>query len=257
MTNVIVVLNCPLTQCVIGATVAVNFSSGSWGDEIADVTESSEFQTCEIRVDWNPEVLDAYDYETNEIFPVSSEVNSLALEIIEFQSVIDNPESTPQEVSDATAGFILTVAELFNLLDVSGMPEVFVSDTPPTGMEGDLWVRPVDRFGVVFTLSNEWTLAPTFSTVYSGQARYIPVRAGVWQGGEAQLNATTIRAVRFQVPRSARSTRFHAGGIVTFTSASYNESLKGRTAKITDDFQGSTTATRTFHAMMDADSEDL
>ena len=81
--------------------MAVKFSK-SFGDEISDVTESVEYQTCEIRVDWDPDVLDAYDYQTGEMFQVTPEVNALALELIQFQAIIDDPDSTPIEVSSGT-----------------------------------------------------------------------------------------------------------------------------------------------------------
>lgn len=236
--------------------MAVDFSR-SYGDEIADVTESVEYQTCEIRVDWDPDVLDAYDYRTGEMFQVTPEVNALALELIEFQRIIDDPNSTPLEVADAQSGFLLASASLYNELGISGAPAVIVSASAPSAAVGSLWIKPVDSYGVVQELApSGWAPVPVDSTVYSGQARFIPTRASVWQGGEAQMNATTVRAVRFQVPRSARGTRFHAGAIVTITAAPFNANLEGRTAKVTDDFLGGTAATRTFHAMMDADSED-
>lgn len=236
--------------------MAVVFSR-SYGDEIADVTESVEYQTCEIRVDWDPDVLDVYDYQTGGMFQVTPEVNALALELIGFQAIIDDPNSTPLEVSDAENGFILASASLYVELGTSGVPAVIVSASAPPAAVGSLWIKPVDSYGVVQELApSGWAPVPVDSTVYSGQARFIPVRASVWQGGEAQMNATTVRAVRFQVPRSARGTRFHAGAIVTITAAPFNANLEGRTAKVTDDFLGGTAATRTFHAMMDADSED-
>lgn len=236
--------------------MAVNFSK-SWADEISDVTESVEYQTCEIRVDWDPDVLDAYDYQTGELFQVTPEVNALALELIGFQAIIDDPNSTPQEVSDAENGFILASASLYVELGISDTPAVIVSASAPSAAVGSLWIKLVDSYGIVQELApSGWAPVPVDSTVYSGQARFIPVRSAVWQGGEAQMNATSIRAVRFQVPRSARGTRFHAGAIVTITAAPFNANLEGRTAKVTDDFLGGTAATRTFHAMMDADSED-
>ena len=90
--------------------------------------------------------------------------------------------------------------------------------------------------------------------VYSGQARYIPVRAGAHQGGEAQANSTTIRSVRFQIPKNAGPVFIRKGLTVNFTSADRNPALVGRTAKVGDDFQGSSAATRTIHASMDIDS---
>lgn len=239
--------------------MAVNFSS-NWASEISSVTESAEYQTCEIRIDWDPEVLVAYDYRTAEQFSVTREVSNAALHATSkfhaLQAVLSDPNSTQQDVDDATDAYDHAVDLLILETELGDVEEVTVSTTPPVGVDGDLWVRTVDGKGVVMVYDSGWTLLPVNSTVYSGRARFIPVRAGVWQGGEAQLNATTIRAVRFQLPRSAMGTRIHAGAIVTITSAPFNANLEGRTAKVTDDFQGSTAATRTFHAMMDADSED-
>ena len=239
--------------------MAVDFSS-NWADEISAVTESAEYQACEIRIDWNPETVLAYDYTTAEQYVVEKAVSTAALNAVSkfhaLQSVLSDPNSTQQNIDDATDAYDDAVDVLILTTGLADVEEVTVSTTPPVGVDGDLWVRSVDGKGVVVVFDSGWELLPVNSTVYSGQARFIPVRAGVWQGGEAQLNATTIRAVRFQLPRSAMDTRIHAGAIVTITSAPFNGNLEGRTAKVNDDFQGSTTATRTFHATMDADSED-
>ena len=236
--------------------MAVDFSK-SWGDEIADVTESLDYQTCEIRVSWSDDTLEVFDYKTGETFLVSKQVSASGLELIRLQGVIDNPNSTPQQVSDAESDFADQVVILLGLIGTDGAPDIIISNTLPSAAVGDVWVKRVDRSAVVRVLSaSGWIAVPVETEVYTGQARYIPVRAGVWQGGEAQVNATTIRSVRFQVPRSARATRFHSGAIVTIVSAPFNQNLNGRTAKVMDDFQGATTASRTFHAMMDADSED-
>lgn len=90
---------------------------------------------------------------------------------------------------------------------------------------------------------------------YSGQARFIPIRAGVYHGGEAQLNATTIRAARIQIPHSKHPGIIGTGWKVLFTSAPFNPSLEERIATVSDDFQGSTTASRTFNVYLDADAE--
>lgn len=90
--------------------------------------------------------------------------------------------------------------------------------------------------------------------VFTGQARYIPVRAGVPIQGESQSNSTTVRAVRFQLPPDAEPLYIRKGLFFTFVDAPGNRSLEGRTAKITDDFQGSSSATRTIHASMDIDA---
>lgn len=240
--------------------MAVNFSSGNWADDISSVTESAEYQTCQIRIDWDPEVLVAYDYQTGEMFSVTSEVSAAALNATSrfhsLQAVLSDPNATQQEIDEATEDYDEAVDLLIISTEIEDVEEVTVSTTAPIGVDGDLWVRTVDGKGVVMVFDSGWEVLPVDSTVYSGRARFIPVRAGVWQGGEAQLNATTIRAVRFQLPRSAMGTRIHSGAIVTIVSAPFNANLNGRTAKVNDDFQGSTTATRTFHATMDADSED-
>lgn len=211
--------------------MAYDFSSGNWGDEIRAVTESAEYQTCEIRVNYDGGVLEAFDYRTNQTFYVSKSLSELA-------ATLDD------------------AALVANLSLPAGTPVFRINNSVPAGISGTVWVRILDRVSLVFIYDNGWQPVPVENVIYSGQARFIPVRAGVWQGGEAQLNATTIRAVRFQVPFAALPGRVHSGSIVTITSAPYNPNLEGRTAKVTDDFQGSTTASRTFHAMMDADSED-
>ena len=222
--------------------MAVDFSK-TFGDEIADVTESLDYQTCEIRINWSSETVEAFDYKTGESYLVSKEVNELGLRMI--------------QVGGTDPTFPDLVAELHVLTGAEDTADVFVQQVEPTGVEGDLWVKKVDRSAVVFRFDGQaWLSIPVETIVYSGQARFIPVRAGVWQGGEAQVNATTIRSVRFQLKRSAMPTRIHAGAIITITSAPFNPNLEGRTAKVDDDFQGATTATRTVHAMMDADSED-
>lgn len=222
--------------------MAINFSSANWGEEIADVTESLDYQTCEIRINWSSETVEAFDYRTGENYLVSKEVNAAGLALI----------STP----DTDPDYPDLEASLHALLDVEDTAEIFVQQEVPAGTLGDVWVKKVDKFAVAFIFGTIWEAAPVETVVYSGQARYIPARAGVWQGGEAQVNATTIRAVRFQFKRSSMPTRIHSGAIITITSAPFNQNLEGRTAKVDDDFQGSTTATRTVHAMMDADSED-
>lgn len=104
-------------------------------------------------------------------------------------------------------------------------------------------------------VTDEWTTVGEPVTVYEGRARFIPVRAGVFSGGESQSNPTTIRAGRVQIPSKYTDTRFNRGLTVFFDSAPDFPALESRTAKITDDFQGSTTASRTFHVSLDADAE--
>lgn len=240
--------------------MAVSFSR-SWGDLVADVTESPDYQTCTIRVDWSKDVLDVYDRRANEAFQVDQQVSVAASYAVDtfhiLQQVLSTPDATQAEMDQAEGEYNEAVMSLLTMIGILSPPNVIVSTSSiPVGHPGDVWIRKVDDIGAVMVFSDSWKPIPVSSTVYSGQARLIPVRAGVWQGGESQLNATTIRAIRFQVPRSARNVRFHAGAIVTILSAPFNGSLVGRTAKVDEDFLGSTTATRTFHATMDADSED-
>ena len=89
--------------------------------------------------------------------------------------------------------------------------------------------------------------------IYSGAARFIPIRAGVSIQGEDQSNSTTLRTVRFQLQDSAPS-YVGKGMFLRITAAPHNDSLVGRTAKVEDDFQGGSRATRTIHAVMDIDS---
>lgn len=234
--------------------MAVDFSK-SWGEEIATVTGQAEYQTCSIEIIDPSKTLDAYDYQTGELFQVTPAVNSLALELIGFQRIIDNPNSTPTEVSDAEAGFILASADLYNELEIVNTPAVIVSATAPVAIVGSLWIKPVDKNGVVLEMApSGWAAVPVDASVYSGQARFIPIRAGVFHGGEAQANASTIRSMRFQLPQYDGPLYIRKGLSVKFTAVPYNPSLLGRWATVTDDFQGSTTATRTFNASMDIDA---
>lgn len=104
--------------------------------------------------------------------------------------------------------------------------------------------------------TNTETSITNDGTVYAGQSRFIPVRSGNLLNGEAQANSSTIRAVRFQIPKDAGPKQIRKGLRVVITAAPRNPSLVGRIADVTDDFQGSSAATRTFNAMMDIDSGD-
>lgn len=145
--------------------MAVSFS-GIWTDEIASVTDSAEYQTCEVKI----------------VDPLASEVGS--------------------------------------------------SHDPVT---------------------DEWIPGPDLGIRYEGRARFIPVRASTYMGGEAQANATSIRAVRFQIPRSEVAQRIKTGYKIQITAAPHNPSLLEQWATVTTDFQGSSTAQRTIEAMMDGD----
>ena len=89
--------------------------------------------------------------------------------------------------------------------------------------------------------------------VYSGRARIIPIRAGVFSGGNVQANATVERAVRVQIPQHAGPEYIRKGLTVQIVSAPQNPSLEGRWGSVSDDFQGAASASRTFTMFMDID----
>lgn len=91
--------------------------------------------------------------------------------------------------------------------------------------------------------------------LYEGRARFIPVRASVFEGGEGQANAMFIRVGRIQIPHSENALRLSTATYVKFTEASRNPTLLSRTARVSDDFQGSSIATRTFNVVLDADTK--
>ena len=101
------------------------------------------------------------------------------------------------------------------------------------------------------------------STIYEGQARIIGVRWGVQSGGESQANATTITAIRIQIPNPAGFSedeanlglfpRVNRGCKVFVTDSPENPVLTRYIFAITSDMQGSSAATRTFEAALDGD----
>lgn len=92
--------------------------------------------------------------------------------------------------------------------------------------------------------------------IYNGQARVIPVRWGVQSGGESQANATTLSAMRVQIPRTtATDIRVNKGFHVFVDASPYNLSLVNRMFTVTSDLQGSSSASRTFECMADVDAE--
>ena len=146
-----------------GVVVAVSFSK-HWSEEIADVTESEEHQTCSV-----------------------------------------------------------------DIIDPAKITTEYDPDTDTTTVTGD-------------------------GSVYSGQARFIPIRAGIFTGGESQGNTSVIRSVRLQFPRGEGPLYCRKGLRVKITTAEFNPSLVGRWATVDNDYQGSSAATRTITANMDIDS---
>lgn len=91
----------------------------------------------------------------------------------------------------------------------------------------------------------------TGGDIYEGQARVIGVRWGVQSGGESQANATTISAIRVQIPQ-------HAAGRVkkgckVFVESAPNLVLSSYIFTVTSDMQGSSPAARTFECSLDID----
>lgn len=87
--------------------------------------------------------------------------------------------------------------------------------------------------------------------IYEGQARVIGVRWGVQSGGESQANATTISAIRVQIPQHAVG-RVKKGCKV-FVESAPNLVLSSYIFTVTSDMQGSSPAARTFECSLDID----
>lgn len=90
--------------------------------------------------------------------------------------------------------------------------------------------------------------------IYSGQARFIPIRAGIFHGGEAQLNANIDRAMRIQLPHDSTPFQVKKGCTVKILKAPRNKSLEGAWGAVSDDFQGAASAARTLTVFMDSDA---
>lgn len=98
--------------------------------------------------------------------------------------------------------------------------------------------------------TGEWTVVGD-PVVYSGRARVIGVRWGVQSGGESQANATTLSAIRVQIPQHAVG-RVKKGCKVYVESAP-NPVLQNYIFTVTSDMQGSSDAARTFECSLDID----
>lgn len=104
--------------------------------------------------------------------------------------------------------------------------------------------------------TGKWTITGD-SRIYpqgdeSGQARIIGVRWGVQSGGESQANATTISAIRIQVPQHVVG-RVKRGLKVHVTSSPQNPTLTNFVFTVNSDMQGSAAAARTFECALDLD----
>jgi len=104
--------------------------------------------------------------------------------------------------------------------------------------------------------TGEWTIVgdPVIYPVggETGQARIIGVRWGVQSGGESQANATTISAIRIQVPQHVVG-RVKRGLKVHVTSSPQNPTLTNFVFTVNSDMQGSAAAARTFECSLDLD----
>lgn len=115
----------------------------------------------------------------------------------------------------------------------------------------------------------------TGGDVYTGQARIIGVRWGVFHGGESQANASTEKAIRVQIPHvSGGKTlygedspygddvygelggtffRVRKGCKLYVTKCERNPTLEELIFVATSDMQGSMTGSRTFEFALDGD----
>lgn len=108
--------------------------------------------------------------------------------------------------------------------------------------------------------------------IYEGQARLIGIRWGTFTGGESQANATTLSAIRVQIPNARFDEGYgedeygdnYSGGLygrvkrgckIFVLDSPNNPALNGLILTITSDLQGSSAAARTFEAALDADVE--
>lgn len=104
--------------------------------------------------------------------------------------------------------------------------------------------------------TGEWTITGD-AVVYptgdeKGQARIIGVRWGVQSGGESQANATTVTAIRIQVPQYAVG-RVKRDLKVHVVASPSNPTLPNFVFTVNSDMQGSSAAARTFECSLDLD----
>lgn len=110
-------------------------------------------------------------------------------------------------------------------------------------------VKTYDRATDTYTVTDDGVV------LQGEQARFIPIRAGIYTGGETQANSSTIRSVRFQFQQGLPDPLYIRKGLrIQIKTAPENPSLVDRWATVLDDYQGSSAATRTITASMDIDS---
>lgn len=97
-----------------------------------------------------------------------------------------------------------------------------------------------------------WT--KTGTPIASLKARVVPVRSPAHREAGETLNATSVTAVRIQVPRdSAVEGRLHKGVEAFVTECDRNPALLSRTFTLVSEIQGSASASRTFLFATDED----
>lgn len=101
--------------------------------------------------------------------------------------------------------------------------------------------------------TGEWTVVGN-GDIYTGPARIIGVRWGVFHGGESQANASTEKAIRVQLPFQAVG-RVKKGVKVFIESCPRNPVLETYLFAVTSDFQGSMAGARTLECALDGDVE--
>ena len=132
----------------------------------------------------------------------------------------------------------------------------------------DIRIEDPDLLTEVYDVETNTSTFTGESTVYEG--RIIGVRWGVQSGGESQANATTITAIRIQIPNDTGFEdegygeepyggnlglfpRVNRGCKVFVTASPENPVLTRYIFAITSDMQGSSAATHTFEAALDGD----
>lgn len=109
--------------------------------------------------------------------------------------------------------------------------------------------------GEYYVDSGTYTEPTGDPVVYEGQARLVGIRWGTFTGGESQANATTLSAIRVQIPKTPDTTvRVKRGCKIFVIDSPNNPALNGLILTITSDLQGSSAAARTFEAALDADT---
>lgn len=103
--------------------------------------------------------------------------------------------------------------------------------------------------------TGEYTYPEGFDPViYIGGARLQPIRWGVFSGGESQANAKVATSIRIQIPKAGLG-RVQRGTACLVLDAPDNIAMPNSVYNITSGVQGSATASRTFEAAIDGDSD--